>query len=215
MTKPRKEFADENFSFTEKDAGDTTNDLKQNVKGATQAFGIPRQQLDIGLQAANKMINLQTQTYFNRSVNAMCQYEPNDFIKEIQKSIDEDKDLIQKLDKFVDRVAKRVEEALQSNEIINVFQSDFEKLGDDEAASGAQNSSTSQVARAFFDQTYCKNKSVTCIKFHPTKQHLVAMSVVENLSFDDRTEVAGKSYDSHVLVLNFADSQVIYPNFAL
>lgn len=41
------------------------------------------------------------------------------------------------------------------------------------------------------------------------------MSVVENLSFDDRIEVAGKSYDSHVLVLNFADSQVIYPNFAL
>lgn len=145
----------------------------------------------------------------------MCQYEPNDFIKEIQKSIDEDKDIIQKLDKFVGRVEKRVEEALQSNEIINVFQSDFDKLGDDEAATGAQNSSTSQVARAFFDQTYCKNKSVTCIKFHPTKQYLVAMSVVENLSFDDRIEVAGKSYDSHVLVLNFADSQVIYPSFAL
>ena len=41
------------------------------------------------------------------------------------------------------------------------------------------------------------------------------MSVVENLSFDERIEVAGKSYDSHVLVLNFADSQVIYANYAL
>lgn len=41
------------------------------------------------------------------------------------------------------------------------------------------------------------------------------MSVVENLTFDERIEVAGKSYDSHVLILNFADSQVIYPNFAL
>lgn len=51
----------------------------------------------------------------------------------------------------MDRVAKRIEEALQSNEIINVFDSDFEKLGDDEAASGSKSSSASQVARAFFD----------------------------------------------------------------
>lgn len=35
-----------------------------------------------------------------------------------------------KLEKFVDRVAPYVEEALQSNEIINVFQDDFEMLGD-------------------------------------------------------------------------------------
>jgi dynein intermediate chain 3, axonemal len=28
VTKPRKDFADDSFSFTEKDAGDTTNDLK-------------------------------------------------------------------------------------------------------------------------------------------------------------------------------------------
>ena len=32
----------------------------------------------------------------------------------------------EKLEKFIDRVAFRVEEALQSNEIINVFQDDFE-----------------------------------------------------------------------------------------
>ena len=82
VTKPRREFADENFSFTEKDAGDATNDLKQNQKQG-QTFFVERKQLDIGLQAANKMVNLQTQTYFNRSVNAMCQYQPNDFIKEI------------------------------------------------------------------------------------------------------------------------------------
>ncbi len=29
--------------------------------------------------------------------------------------------MIEKLDKFIDRVAYRVEEALQSNELINVF----------------------------------------------------------------------------------------------
>jgi len=120
-----------------------------------------------------------------------------------------------KLDKFVDRVAKRIEEALQSNEIINVFDSDFEKLGDDESAADSKNSAASKVARVFFDQTYCKNKSVTCIKFHPTKPHLAAVSLIEHLEFDERCEVAGKSYDTHVLILNFSDSQVIFAQFAL
>ena len=40
----------------------------------------------------------------------------------------------EKLDKFIDRVAYRIEEALQSNEIINVFQDDFEMLADEIAA---------------------------------------------------------------------------------
>lgn len=43
----------------------------------------------------------------------------------------------EKLDKFIDRVAYRVEEALQSNEIINVFQFDFEMLADEDAVTGA------------------------------------------------------------------------------
>ena len=41
------------------------------------------------------------------------------------------------------------------------------------------------------------------------------MSIVENLSFEDRCEVMGKSFDSQVLILNFADSQVIFAQFAL
>ena len=57
-------------------------------------------------------------------------YDPNDFLEqesdkkggelteEEQKAIAE---MNEKLDKFIDRVAFRIEEALQSNEIINVF----------------------------------------------------------------------------------------------
>ena len=49
----------------------------------------------------------------------------------------------EKLEKFIDRGAFRVEEALQSNEIINVFQDDFEMLGDEEAANGGKVNTTS------------------------------------------------------------------------
>ena len=71
-----------------------------------------RKELEMGFQAANKPINLQTQTYYNRSVNAMCQYRYDDFISEIKKAFENDDQMDVKLDKFVDRVAKRIEEAL-------------------------------------------------------------------------------------------------------
>jgi hypothetical protein len=54
-------------------------------------------------------------------VNAIVQYDPKDFISEMQKFSLTDQNMVEKLEKFVDRVAYRIEEALQSNELINVF----------------------------------------------------------------------------------------------
>jgi hypothetical protein len=61
----------------------------------------------------------------------------------------------------------------------------------------------------FTDIDYSKNKRVSCIAFHPTRHHIVALSFVENLEFDMRAEISGKSYESSVLVLNFADPTMI------
>jgi hypothetical protein len=70
-------------------------------------------------------------------------YDANDFMKGMQEAIAEDDKLDAKLEKFVDKVAYRVEEALQSNEIINVFQDDFDMLGDkNEAAQNEQNANS-------------------------------------------------------------------------
>ena len=78
VTKPRKEFGDDNFQMIEKEANESTNDLRVIQKGAMMQLTIDRKQLEIGLQAANKMQTLQTQTYYNRSVNAQVQYEASD-----------------------------------------------------------------------------------------------------------------------------------------
>lgn len=122
-----------------------------------------------------------------------------------------DAKLGKRLDTFIDKVAPRVERQLQSNEIINVFQDDFEKLGDEEAGSSSKVNAVNPVPRQFFDQSSnSKYRTVTCIKFHPKNPTRVAMSIVENLSFEDRVEVMGKSFESQVLILNFSDSQVIF-----
>ncbi len=149
-------------------------------------------------------------------MNAITYYDAQDFFGQTAEALKSDKNLAKKLDKFIDKVAPRVERQLQSNEIINVFQDDFEKLGDDDAAGGAKQNAVNAVPRPYFDQSSnSKFRTVTCIKFHPVKPHLVAMSIVENLAFDDRAEVMGKSFESQVLILNFSDSQVIFAQFAL
>lgn len=73
-------------------------------------------------------MNYQSQTYFNRQVNKAVQYEPSDFLKEevVEKPLEEEEEqegptVTDKLNRFIDKVAPQIEEALQSNELINVF----------------------------------------------------------------------------------------------
>lgn len=85
MSKPRREFGLENVQLIDKEAAETTTDLKFIAKNAGSIQRrITKKVLQMGLQAANQMQSLTTQTYFNRSVNACVQYEPSDFIDAIK-----------------------------------------------------------------------------------------------------------------------------------
>lgn len=93
--------------------------------------------LDIGLQAANKMQTFSSQTYYNRMVNASTQFNAADLQAQTKLTSNEEATLKLKLDRFMDKVSYIIEGALSSNEIINVFQDDFQMLGDEEAAVSA------------------------------------------------------------------------------
>ena len=69
----------------EKDAAESTTDLKVISKGGAMIMTTKKKVLEMGLSAANQMKNLQTQTYYNRSVNACVQYDPNDFIGKLME----------------------------------------------------------------------------------------------------------------------------------
>lgn len=228
VSRPRKDFCQE-ISLAEREAQEHNYEIKANAKNIHYVTN--KKVLDIGLQAASKIERIQTQTYFGRLVNKTCQYDPKDFMdgdkkkkrkrpmpgqeltEEEQKKFEDEmkaeNERREKLEKFVERVAYDVEAALQSNEIINVFQEDFEMLGDEEAAKAGKVNTTSMHSRTFIDNDYCKGKRVSCIKFHPTKPYLVAMSLVDNMDFELRSKITGKSFESYVLVLNFGDSNII------
>ena len=88
-------------------------------------------------------------------------------------------------------------------------------LGDSEAAQGGKVNTTTMQTRNYLDSDYCKNKRVTCIKFHPMKPYLVAMSMIDNMSFDDRAMIQGKSFVSDLLVLDFSDNDIISLSYIL
>lgn len=59
------------------------------------------------------MKRFSSQTYYNRSVNAIVQYDPQDFLDVMKKQAQtSDASQADKLEKFIDRVAYRIEEAL-------------------------------------------------------------------------------------------------------
>jgi uncharacterized protein with gpF-like domain len=66
-----------------------------------------------------------------------------------------------RMEKFFDKVAPRIEEALQSNELINVFQDDFEMLGDKKKHRAANIANQQSEPLPFSDIDHGKNKSVS------------------------------------------------------
>ena len=207
ISRPRKEYGQDGFNFVDKEGGEFFQDLKSVTKGIVASKN-KKKVLDSGFQAAHQIKRISTQTYFGRSVNKSTQYQPEDFIAEMSNFKDDDT-LEDKLDKFIDRVAFRVEEALQSNEIINVFQDDFEMLATELEAQAGKINSVKMTPRTFSESDYCNQKRVSCIKFHPTKPFLVAMSMIEYLKFHERAAVSGKSFESNVLIMNFSDNHII------
>jgi len=110
ISRQRREFGQDGFNFVDKEGSEFFVDLKGVTKNIVQSRNA-KVVLDMGLQAAHQIKRIQTQTYFGRSVNKACQYNPDDFIA-VLSNFKDDEQMEEKLDKFIDRVAFRVEEAL-------------------------------------------------------------------------------------------------------
>jgi hypothetical protein len=82
VSRPRREYGTDGHSFIERDAGESNMEIKITKLG----FFSKRKVLEMGLQAANKMKRFSSQTYYNRMVNAIVQYDPQDFLEVMKKS---------------------------------------------------------------------------------------------------------------------------------
>eukprot|EP00931_Biecheleriopsis_adriatica_P115341 TRINITY_DN91146_c0_g1_i1.p1 TRINITY_DN91146_c0_g1~~TRINITY_DN91146_c0_g1_i1.p1 ORF type:complete len:1026 (-),score=291.63 TRINITY_DN91146_c0_g1_i1:93-3170(-) len=166
-------------------------------------FAPPKKELELGIQAVKETRTCACQTTWFRPVNKSTQYSPEHFL---EKYADLGYDRVDELSVFLSTVSVGVEQALQTNETVDIFQEEFAHLGEDEGAAVAKTHSKLKEHPNFHDVTYTKDKRIEWVEWVPNSSDMVVSSCCANLPFSERLENSGKASVSTVLVWSFADS---------
>eukprot|EP00928_Gymnodinium_smaydae_P061953 TRINITY_DN45903_c0_g1_i1.p1 TRINITY_DN45903_c0_g1~~TRINITY_DN45903_c0_g1_i1.p1 ORF type:complete len:999 (+),score=275.06 TRINITY_DN45903_c0_g1_i1:261-3257(+) len=166
-------------------------------------FALQRKELETGIQAVREVTSSACQTTWNRPVNKSTQYNPSDFL---QGDADLGCDQVDALTDFLTAVSVAVEEALQTNETVDIFQEEFAHIGDGDGG-GADGKSHSNLreTRNFVDVTFTRGKRIEWIEWIPNSSDMVAASYCENAGFTEKLENTGKASVSNVLIWSFRD----------
>ncbi|CAM9831714.1 unnamed protein product [Scytosiphon promiscuus] len=129
---------------------------------------------------------------------------------------------------FLRKVAPGVEQSLQQNETVDIFQASahrsrilstscdaFNGIGEDDAPLIKTNENENELKelRTFTDLIHSKNKVMSAIDWLPKRNGCVAVSAVKNVNFDERVQLSGQVDNSYVLLWDFAD--LIHPMLKL
>lgn len=198
------QFSDRNVA----DAKDGANDCHASED---KTFDLSRIELDKGTQAIFDHIDQGTQTTWKYPRNANTQTYPRELTEQEQE-------LCIKSDgckKFVGSAAQDFHQALQQNEIMNVFHIDWIHLGDGDDMFGSKADNHLKEYQSFTDLQFSKDKIITCIQWHPSIKGVVATAVAEKLSFDERIEQAAKVIMTPSLILIWSFTDPIHPQLIL
>ncbi|KAM7409818.1 hypothetical protein PAMA_001357 [Pampus argenteus] len=140
-------------------------------------FSIKLMQRDCGIQSVPTLRSSSAQTQWRFPRNASTQYTPREL------SEDEKENILQSesLKNFCKAVTPRVMQALQQEEIMNVFIDDWKALGKG-AESGDWSGKVSEdlmLYQAFTVQKYTKDKTISSINWHPTIYGVIAVALTE------------------------------------
>jgi len=197
ISRSRAQFGKNNFKFSDSSGENVHNCRPQKDPN----FVLQRKELDIGIQSVKDMRTCACQTTWYRPVNKSTQYSPNDFLQrnKVDNKIDE-------LSEFLTSVSNSVEEALQTNETVDIFQEEFKNLGDEEAGAVSKTHSNMKEHRNFHDVTYTKGKRIEWVEWVPNSTDMIACAYCENLPFSERVESQGKATLSTILLWSFQDT---------
>ncbi|CAD8180809.1 unnamed protein product [Paramecium pentaurelia] len=205
--KKRKEFG-LTFKFSDQETAERTGEIKALDKDPLQLA--KNKVIEMGIQGCNPVLDACSQTVWNRRINKALQVDQGD---ERQEQPDEDFKLL----KFLETVYPLMEEALQSNETIDIYQDDFNVLPSSDQ-NGDQNAELTNIIKEIKSFSYlnCKGKKIQCIQFQPSSQaikskYIVAESFVENLLFEERAISQLKSHKSLIVFWDFEDIHSIEP----
>ena len=227
ITRQKREFeAPINNLFQDKNSSEEQTVGNNEVKGVKSANEYPmteRSSIEMGFQTDNIKVTKSFQVAKKVKVNSYTQTEHNlsdikdQFDKKVNGYLSNQNQLTQ-IDNFLLRIKPKMEEALQSNETINIFMNDFDldkfnRIGNEE---GIKNTGE-QEARTFRDNSAgTKNKKEKCVHWIRAIDNsipFIAHSLKRNFTFEESLKIIGIPYQSSVLFWNIRDVEQNSPVF--
>lgn len=195
VMRPKRYTKNPKYRFSDRNA---ENNLQAEYRAVKDPNFKLMRESEMGIQVAPAMSSSSSQTTWNKPVNKAVQYESASFGTDPLEGDSRDY-----LFEFLEKATVKIEEALQQNESVDIFNETFRMVGDDDAQGGVQADSELKELRNFADPTYSKNKALQAIDWVPKAQGLVAVSAVASQSFDARIPSFGQSGTSHILLWDF------------
>ncbi|KAJ3157426.1 WD repeat-containing protein 63 [Geranomyces michiganensis] len=194
--------------FGDRDAHDGYSECKP-YKDPT--YEISRMELSQGVQAIPDLADGSVQTAWFRPLNFAVQYEPATMSTEEQNAIMSSADI----EDFLENVTIRFEKALQQNSTLDIFQDDYQELGEADVTIEQGAHTYLQEYQSFTDLMHSKDRCISCVDWHPTIKGVLAVSCTERLGFDERVErgLFLRSRRSLILLWSFHDP--IHPQLIL
>ncbi|XP_040533261.1 dynein axonemal intermediate chain 3 isoform X1 [Gallus gallus] len=194
------------ITLTDRNASHVKDSYVECTSYQDKTFSIKVLEKDVGVQMVPKVREASTQTEWTYPKNAATQYFPRQLPNEKKEEILS----CETLKQFLTSACLRMEIALQQNEIMNAFSDDWKALEDDISGSGGKSDVCLKAYQIFTDLHYLKDKSISCVCWHPTIYGIIAVSATKRPSKEERTKV---QHDSVIIFWSFFDP--IHPQLIL
>jgi WD40 repeat protein len=109
------------------------------------------------------------------------------------------------LEGFILNISPRLEQYLQQNEIMDIFNNDYENLAEEELLLEQGTMTILQEYQSFTDLVNSKDKSISCIGWHPKQKGVVAVSCSLAQGFDDRISKSALTKKHVIIIWSFHD----------
>ena len=202
--RPRGQFG-RSYAFGSKDAQELWNSSHMAVNHyRDDNFSIHRLEVDHAVQAVPQVRESSVQASALRRRPQAVATQP--------RSLGEDECRAQLssegLAQFLTSAMARVEEALQMNEVLDVFEDQLGGLGADAVGvDGATQGKMADTPRTSFSTTlFSSGKSVSALQWMPGRKGSVLVAMARADSFDGRVKTSGTPDSHYVLLWNFKDA---------
>jgi WD40 repeat protein len=206
--KKRREFA-QVCKLNEKDASEGLIEFRSIVSDPSFSTHVKKRTIDMGLQGHNPTQESSTQTNWNRKINRIIQTASGDLLKIVDEESSE-------FLGFIQNAYAMMEEALQSNEIVNIFEDDFAVIPyEDAPQTDAKLTNDISELKAIMAIKYTAGKRISCLQIQPpipgNKTRFVAASYMGNYNFDEKIELWGRALKASILLWDVEDASALKP----